>query len=58
MGLRVLVPLLALLALVSADGIYATNSPVLQVTSKTYDSLIAQSNHTSVGGFVSFENSH
>lgn len=58
MGLRVLVPLLALLALVFADGIYTKNSPVLQVTSKTYEGLIAQSNHTSVGGLFSFENRH
>lgn len=42
----------ALLALagtfVSADSIYTKNSPVLQVTAKTYDSLLAQSNYTSV----------
>lgn len=42
----------ALLALagtfVNADGIYSKSSPVLQVTAKSYDSLIAQSNHTSV----------
>lgn len=38
----------ATLGLVSADGIYTKNSPVLQVSAKTYDSVIAQSNHTSV----------
>ena len=49
MALRdLLLPLLGLLAFVCADGIYTKNSPVLQVNSKTYDSLIAQSNHTSV----------
>jgi hypothetical protein len=42
------VALLGLAALVQADGIYSKSSPVLQVTAKTYDSLIAQSNHTSV----------
>ena len=31
-----------------ADGIYTKNSPVLQVDAKSYDALIAQSNHTSV----------
>jgi hypothetical protein len=29
-------------------GLYARNSPVLSVTGKTYDRLIAQSNHTTV----------
>jgi protein disulfide-isomerase A6 len=33
---------------VKADGLYTKNSPVLQVDSKTYDRLIAKSNHTSV----------
>lgn len=32
----------------NADGIYTKKSPVLQVTGKTYNSLIANSNHTSV----------
>ncbi|KAF2403959.1 thioredoxin-domain-containing protein [Trichodelitschia bisporula] len=32
-------------------GLYSANSPVLQVTSKTYDKLIAQSNHTSIVEF-------
>lgn len=32
-----------------ADAIYTKNSPVLQVTAKSYNSLIKQSNHTSVG---------
>lgn len=33
---------------VSADGIYTKKSPVLQVNHKTYNRLIADSNHTSV----------
>jgi hypothetical protein len=33
---------------VNADGIYTKKSPVLQVTGKNYNSLIANSNHTSV----------
>jgi len=33
---------------VSADGIYTKKSPVLQVNHKTYNQLIADSNHTSV----------
>ena len=33
---------------VNADGIYTKNSPVLQLNPKTYNSLIAKSNHTSV----------
>jgi protein disulfide-isomerase A6 len=32
----------------SAGGLYAKNSPVLQVDAKNYDRLIAKSNHTSV----------
>ncbi len=32
----------------SADGIYTKSSPVLQVDAKSYDKLIARSNHTSV----------
>lgn len=44
-----LVTLLALFGLVAADGIYSAKSPVLQINAKNYDSLIAQSNHTSVG---------
>ncbi|KAH7034641.1 uncharacterized protein B0I36DRAFT_360145 [Microdochium trichocladiopsis] len=32
-------------------GLYAKNSPVLQVTAKTYDQLIAKSNHTSIVEF-------
>ncbi|EXJ78069.1 hypothetical protein A1O3_09230 [Capronia epimyces CBS 606.96] len=42
---------LALTGLVHADAMYTKNSPVLQVTAKTYDSLIAQSNHTSIVEF-------
>jgi protein disulfide-isomerase A6 len=33
---------------VNADGLYTKNSPVLQLNPKTYNSLIAKSNHTSV----------
>jgi hypothetical protein len=42
---------IALLATLPAAqaGMYTKNSPVLQVDGKTYDRLIAQSNHTSVG---------
>lgn len=40
--------LLAAAPVVSA-GMYAKNSPVLQVDAKNYDSLIAKSNYTSVG---------
>jgi protein disulfide-isomerase A6 len=32
----------------NADGIYTKKSPVLQLNPKTYGSLIANSNHTSV----------
>ena len=32
----------------NADGIYTKNSPVLRVDAKSYDRLIARSNHTSV----------
>ena len=40
----------ALLAfkIVNVDAFYTKNSPVLQVDAKSYDSLIAISNHTSV----------
>ena len=49
MATKVGVALLALAgALVNADAVYTKNSPVLQVTAKTYDSLIAQSNYSSV----------
>lgn len=42
--------LLALLAALplDAEGLYTEKSPVLQVNSKNYDSLIANSNHASV----------
>ncbi|KAI9870482.1 MAG: hypothetical protein M1823_008728, partial [Watsoniomyces obsoletus] len=44
--------LLGLVAnLANADGLYTKDSPVLQVTGKTYNSLIAQSNHTSIVEF-------
>ncbi|KAI9931598.1 hypothetical protein MW887_010175 [Aspergillus wentii] len=36
---------------VNADGIYTKKSPVLQVTQKNYDQLIANSNHTSIVEF-------
>ncbi|PYH89909.1 PDI related protein A [Aspergillus ellipticus CBS 707.79] len=36
---------------VNADGLYTKKSPVLQVTGKNYDSLIANSNHTSIVEF-------
>ena len=39
---------LAFLSFVNADAIYTKKSPVLQVDSKSYDNLIASSNHTSV----------
>jgi hypothetical protein len=42
-----LVTLLAALP-VNADGLYTKNSPVIQLNPKTYKSLIANSNHTSV----------
>ena len=38
----------ALLAAAADASLYTKSSPVLQVTAKTYDRLIAQSNHTSV----------
>lgn len=39
---------LAFFSVVNADAIYTRNSPVLQVDSKSYDTLIARSNYTSV----------
>ncbi|KAJ5630072.1 Thioredoxin [Penicillium herquei] len=36
---------------VNADGIYSNKSPVLQVNQKTYGSLIANTNHTSIVEF-------
>ncbi|KIX01421.1 protein disulfide-isomerase domain [Rhinocladiella mackenziei CBS 650.93] len=42
---------LALTCLRTSDALYTKNSPVLQVTAKTYDSLIAQSNHISIVEF-------
>lgn len=33
---------------VNADGLYTKKSPVLNLNPKTYGSLIANSNHTSV----------
>lgn len=51
MALKMILALLAVAypAMSGADAIYTKNTPVLQVNSKNYDSLIAQSNHTSVG---------
>jgi protein disulfide-isomerase A6 len=37
---------------VNADGIYTKKSPVLQVTGKNYNSLIANSNYTSVRSMI------
>jgi hypothetical protein len=48
----ILTLLAALLAVVHADAIYTKNSPVLQVDAKSYDTLIAQSNHTSASPTV------
>ncbi|KAJ5400199.1 hypothetical protein N7465_010688 [Penicillium sp. CMV-2018d] len=45
-----LVSLLAALP-VNADGLYTKNSPVIQLNPKTYNSLIANSNHTSIVEF-------
>ena len=39
---------LALACVLNVHAIYTKSSPVLQVNAKTYDSFIAQSNHTSV----------
>ena len=39
---------------VRAQSMYATKSPVLQITGMDYDRLIAKSNYTSVGSFPSF----
>ncbi|KAJ5207390.1 Thioredoxin [Penicillium cf. griseofulvum] len=36
---------------VNADGLYTKNSPVIQLNPKTYKSLIANSNHTSIVEF-------
>lgn len=38
-------------ALPGAQGMYSKNSPVLQVDAKSYDRLIAKSNHTSIVEF-------
>ncbi|KAJ5283225.1 hypothetical protein N7505_001205 [Penicillium chrysogenum] len=45
-----LVSLLAALP-VNADGLYTKNSPVIQLNPKTYNSLIANSNYTSIVEF-------
>lgn len=44
----VVASLLAALPAASADGLYTKKSPVLQVNTKNYDQLIANSNYTSV----------
>lgn len=44
-----LAALTALASIPSAQaGLYSKSSPVLQVNARTFDSLIAKSNHTSV----------
>lgn len=47
LALALLASLLGVLPTASAN-LYTKNSPVLQVDHKTYDSLIAKSNYTSV----------
>jgi hypothetical protein len=49
-GTLSLVTLLALTfcSVITVDAIYTKTSPVLQLDSKSYDTLIARSNHTSV----------
>lgn len=42
---------LLLLPAAMAQGIYGSSSPVLQVDARSYDSLIAKSNHTSIVEF-------
>ncbi|EXJ57250.1 hypothetical protein A1O7_07597 [Cladophialophora yegresii CBS 114405] len=42
---------LSLGCVLHVDALYSKSSPVLQVTAKNYDSLIAQSNHTSIVEF-------
>jgi hypothetical protein len=37
-----------------AESFYSSGGPVLELNEKTYDSLIAKSNYTSVGPFPSF----
>ncbi len=39
---------LAFFSVIHADAIYTKNSPVIQVDSKSYETLIGRSNHTSV----------
>ncbi|KAI2788993.1 putative disulfide-isomerase [Penicillium oxalicum] len=46
-----LLALIPLLAALPANGFYTKNSPVLQLNQKTYGSLIADSNYTSVVEF-------
>lgn len=46
-ALALITSLLAALP-VNAGGLYTKSSPVLQVDQKSYDQLIAKSNHTSV----------
>ncbi|KAG6035771.1 hypothetical protein E4U41_005941 [Claviceps citrina] len=43
--------ILGLAALPGANAMYTKNSPVLQINAKTYHTLIAQSNHTSLVEF-------
>ena len=51
LSIALAVPWLLLLAPVSADGLYTKSSPVIQVDAKSYDKLIAKSNHTSIVEF-------
>ncbi|KIW97655.1 protein disulfide-isomerase domain [Cladophialophora bantiana CBS 173.52] len=53
MPTSVLLPSLVLIltCVINVQALYGKSSPVLQVTAKTYDSLIAQSNHTSIVEF-------
>lgn len=50
-----------LAALPATHGFYTKSSPVLQVDARSYDKLIAKSNHTSVSSIFSIHscaNSH
>ena len=51
LSIALAVPWLLFLASVSANSLYTKNSAVLQVDAKSYDKLIAKSNHTSVVEF-------
>ncbi|KAL1970524.1 hypothetical protein VTN77DRAFT_4168 [Rasamsonia byssochlamydoides] len=51
LALALLASLLGVLPAANANGLYTKSSPVLQVNHKTYDSLIAKSNYTSIVEF-------